>query len=117
MFTEPIQLTINAVPHDLPRIRVGDLSASYAKADETLIFEISHQTTKQDRVRSMIRLVEKAVVTNPLDNSNDYDTATIQMTIDRPLYGFSETRIDQLVQGFKAFLTTANVGKIYGKQS
>jgi hypothetical protein len=117
MFSEPISITVNSIAQSLPRVNSGNLSATYQKADETFVLEISHQTTAKGRVRTLVKFVEKAVVTNPLDSSNDYDTATIQFVIDRPLYGFSEARIDQLVQGLKAWLTTANVGKLYGKES
>jgi hypothetical protein len=116
-FPDPIDITVNAVPVSMPRVRVGDFSASYQNSAETFLMEISHQTSKQGRVRSLAKLIEKAVVQNPLDSSNDYDTAQIHIVIDRPGFGFTEARIDQLVQAFKAWLTTANVGKLYGKQS
>lgn len=117
MFADPQSITVNGVAHSLPRIAVGDLSASYEQNDGTFHLDISHQVTKQDRVRSLVRVSQKKVVTDPLNSVNDYDNLTLTFTLDRPSYGFSQTETEQLVAGLVAWLTTGNVDKLYGRES
>jgi hypothetical protein len=65
----------------------------------------------------MVRIDQRAIVTNPLDSTNDYDTLSFYSVIDRPVYGFTTAQIEQLVTGFQAWLTTGNVDKLIGTES
>lgn len=117
MFSEPITITVNSVAKVMPRVSTKDLSSKYALSDGTFRLEISHQPSK-DRVRSMARFTQRAIVTNPLDStSNDYDELSFYSVIDRPLYGFSQTQVEQLVAAFQTWLNTAAVDKLYGQES
>lgn len=117
MFTDPQSITVNSVAQSMPRVSVGDLKAVYKKGDQTYTLTISHQLVGGDRVRSMVRIDQRKVVTNPLDNSNDYDTLGVYLVFDRPQYGWSETEVDYVVQALKGWLTTGNVTALYGLQS
>jgi hypothetical protein len=116
-FSDPQSITVNSVAQSMPRIETSARKSIYQKNDQTFTLEISHLTTNAGRVRSLAKFSERAVVTNPLDSTNDYDTLSIQMVIDRPSFGFSMTRLEQDVAGFVAWLTTGNVDKLYGQES
>jgi len=113
----PLTFTgVTGTPFTLNRIPSDGTSTVYATADDTLRLMISHQVTKADRVRSQFEFVHKKIVTNPLDSSNDYDTVTIRLLIDRPSYGWSAADIDALWTGIKTWANTATMLKIYGKE-
>lgn len=122
MLTDPQTITVNAVAKAMPRVKQDGLSSLYQLADETFKLEVSHQTNQKKgetfgRVRSLVRFTQRAIVTNPLDSSNDYDTLSIQLVVDRPNYGFTSAQLDQLRAGFFAWLDTTMTGKIFGQES
>jgi hypothetical protein len=117
MFADPQSVTVNAVAQSMARISSKDTSSIYSKSDQTFKLTVSH-TPSKDRVRSMARIDQRAVVTNPLDSTqSDYDTLSVYTVIDRPNYGFTTAQIEQLVTGFQAWLTTGNVDKLIGMES
>jgi hypothetical protein len=116
MLTDPQVVTVNAVAKSMPRIAIGDLQATYSKDDESYKLKISHLKSKK-RIRTMARVDYRAVVADPLTAVNDYETLGIYVVIDRPEVAFSVTDVDNLVQGFKAWLTTTIVTNLYGLQS
>lgn len=122
MFADPITVTINAVAKVMPRIKTdtsqpGRVETVYQTADGLWTLTITHQTTRAGRIRSRARLDQRAIVTNPLDSSNDWDSITYEKIIDRPEFGFSMVQTEQLVSGFDAWSTTSVVDKLYGKES
>lgn len=117
LFTDPQSVTINAVPHSMPRILSKDLKATYSKNDETVTMTISHQPSNNGRTRSQVRLDQRKIVTNPLDSSTDYDTLSFYFVLDRPSYGFSQVEVELLIAGLKTWLDNTAIGKIYGKES
>lgn len=117
MFIDPQTITVNAVGQTMPRIETNGQKSVYQKADQTFTLTISHQNNGSNRVRSLAKFEERAIVPDPLTSVNDYENASIQIVIDRPLAGFSQTRIDQLVAGVKAWLTSTVVGQLYGRES
>lgn len=116
MFTDPQSVTINAVPHSMPRISSDGTKALYSEADETLKMTISHQQAK-DRTRHMVRLDQRVVAADPLTSVNEYKSCGVYLVIDEPEFGFSDAEIDYIVQGFKTWLSTANVLKVCGSES
>jgi len=113
---DPQSVTINAVAQSMPRIVTGDRKSTYQKNDGVWTFEISH-TPNKDRIRSMVKLTQRAVVPDPLTAVNDYETLITYLVVDRPLAGFSMVQLEQQVAGFVAWLSNANVDKIYGQES
>jgi nucleoside-diphosphate-sugar epimerase len=117
MFADPQSVTINAVAQSMPRVSSKDRSAVYQKNDLSYTLSISHTAGAKGRVRTLVRIDQRAVVTNPLDSSNDYDTLTYYIVLDRPSYGFTMVQAEQLVAGFNAWLTSGNVDKLWGQES
>lgn len=116
MFSDPQSVTINAVAKSMPKISAKDTSAVYQGADGLFKLTISH-TPSKDRVRSMVRLDQKAIVTNPLDSTNDYDTLSFYTVIDRPNFGFTTAQVEYIVAGLIAWLSAGNVDKLVGLES
>lgn len=118
-FTDPIIITINAVAKSLARTSVGDRRSTYESADGLWSLVISHQKFGKgnSRTKTLVSFTQKKIVTNPLDSSNDYDTVTINKTYDRPLFGFSNTEVDQMDAGLDSWLDTTVNGKLMGGES
>jgi len=116
MFSDPQSVTVNSVAQSMPKISSKDTSSVYSKSDGSFKLTMSH-TLSRDRVRSMARIDQRAVVSDPLTSVNDYETLSFYCVIDRPNYGFTTAQIEQLVTGFQAWLTTGNVDKLVGLES
>lgn len=116
MLVDPQVVTIDAVAQSMPRISTSGLKSEYAKDDETHRLTISHLKSGK-RIRSMARLDKRAIVADPLTSVNDYETLGFYVVIDRPEVGFTIDQIDDVVQGFKTWLTTAIVTALCGSQS
>lgn len=116
MFADPQTVTINSVAKSLARVLVAAKSSTYQNADETFKLTVSHQKSGT-RTRSMVRIDQRAIVTNPLDSSNDYDTLSFYCVFDRPEYGFSLAQIQQLIAGLQTWLDSTAVGKLVGQES
>lgn len=116
MFTDPQVITVNAVAKSMARISSTGLSSEYLKDDESYRLKISHQKSGK-RIRSMARVEQREIVPDPLTAVNDYETLAVYVVVDRPEVGFTATQVDQLVTGFKTWLTTGIVTALFGQQS
>jgi hypothetical protein len=119
-FADPQSVTVNTVAQSMPRISTSGKQSVYQKADGTYTLTLSHQGSKvagKDRIRSMARIDNKAIVADPLTAVNDYDTLSCYVVIDRPVYGFDTTATHNLVAGFIAWLTNATVDKLFGQET
>jgi len=116
MFADPQSVTVNAVAQSMPRLSSTGTSAVYSKADGTFKLNISH-TEAKERIRSMVRIDQKAIVADPLTAVNDYETLSFYVVVDRPAFGFSSTQVDQLIAGLKTWLDSTAIGKLYGRES
>lgn len=114
-FTDPQTLTINAVPFELNKVRVEAQKSVYSTAEEDVKMTISHQESK-NRTRRMVRIDNRVVAANPLTSVNEFKTAGVYLVIDEPEYGFADGDLDNVVQAFKAWLTTENVTKVLSSQ-
>jgi len=122
MLSDPLSLTIGSTTFSLVRTEsTGTLdkgiNSTYEDASGLIVMTVSQQVTKANRYRHSVRIVEKKVVTNPLDSTNDYDQSTFALSIDRPAFGFSVDDIKALVAGGITFMSPTLVGMLYGKQS
>lgn len=117
MFSDPQTITVNAVATPLPRVETSGKKTIYQSNDQSYTLTISHVNQGTSRVRSMVRVDRKAIVPDPLTSVNDYETLSVYLVIDRPLAGFTSLQVEQLVDGFKAFLNQAAVQKVYGQES
>jgi len=116
MFADPQVVTVNAVAKSMARFLIDGTKATYQTSDELFRLTISH-TKSGDRTRSMVRIDQRAIVTNPLDSSNDWDTLSFYFVLDRPTYGFTQAQIEQLVAGLKTWLDNTALGKLTGSES
>jgi hypothetical protein len=116
MLTDPQTITVNAVAKTMPKVSSTGTSTTYQLADKSFKLTISHQESK-GRIRSLAKVEQRAVVADPLTSVNDYETLALHVVVDRPEVGFSSTQVDQLVAGFKTWLDSTMVGKLYGQES
>jgi hypothetical protein len=117
MFSDPQSITINAVAKSMPRIESAGTSSRYSMDDETFKLSISHSKQSGDRVRSVVRVDQRAVVPDPLTSVNDYENLGVYLVIDRPTVGFTSTQVDYVVQGLKTWLSSGSVVKMFGQES
>lgn len=120
MYTDPQSITVNAVAKSMPRIQQDGQSSLYQMSDQTFGLSIRHTSVKKgakNRIKSLVAFTQRAVVPDPLTAVNDFETVTVSFQIDRPEAGFTATQIDQMVAGFKTWLDTTSVGKLYGRES
>lgn len=117
MFPDPITITVGGVAKSLARVKVGDMTATYATADENYLLEVSHTVTKSSRKRTTLRFTFRKTVTDPLTSAVDYDSVTETRTYDQPIVGFSDVEWFNLITGLNGFLTQGNVTKLNGKES
>jgi hypothetical protein len=117
MFTDPIVVTVATVAQSMPRVQSDGKKSIYQKADSTFTVTISHQTVSGNRIRSMARIDQRAIVPDPLTAVNDYETLSTYLVIDRPLAGFSSAQVNDLISGLKTWLDSTVVGKLYGQES
>lgn len=119
-FADPQSITVNAVAKSLARIESKGLLSTYQTADGLFKFTVSHQRTgsgRNIRIRSMVRVDQKAIVADPLTAVNDYETLGCYFVIDRPEVGFSATEVNYVVAALSAWLDSTAVGKVFGLQS
>jgi len=117
MFTDPITITINGSAKTLARIKSTGTSSDYASSDGNYTMTVSH-TMKGDRVRTLIKVGQRVVATDPLSSENDYAWLYDQRVLDRPIVGFDATTIGYLVAADNAWIVTAGVvGKLFGMES
>jgi hypothetical protein len=112
-FTDPQSVTIDGVAHSMPRVSSAASQSLYSEATEALKMKLSHQESK-GRTRSMARLDMRVVAADPLTAVNEYQTVGVYLVVDKPEFGFSIDNIDDIIQGFKTWLSTANVTKLCG---
>lgn len=117
MFLDPQSITVNSVAQSMPRIENDKQKSIYQKNDKTFTMTISHTPASGNRVRSMVRVDQRAVVPDPLTSVNDYENLGVYLVIDRPEVGFSATQVDQVVQALKTWLSSTAVTQLYGRES
>lgn len=116
MFADPIgNVTYNAVAQTLPRVSTNGLKSVYRKSDGSMVITISHSASK-NRVRSMFR-IDRNVDVNA---DNVLETYGAYIVIDRPVSGFSETDVVNLVTCLTGALTASSnaaIIKLNGQES
>jgi len=118
-FADPQTITVNGVAQTLNRVETSGRRSVYSTADGVWTLTISHQPAKtKGRIRTLVKLVKRAIVTNPLDSSSsDYDTLVFDRIIEHPEYGFTVAEVQQADAGLDAWTTDAVVAALYGQQS
>jgi hypothetical protein len=117
LFSDPQTITVNAVAKAMPRISTNGTSSTYRLADTTFALTISHNETKQQRVQSRARFEQRAIVPDPLTSVNDWESAAFSIVLDRPISGFTQTQLDQMWAGLKAWLDSSAFAKFFNQES
>lgn len=104
----PQSVTIDAVASDLHRVEDDKTSSLYSSEDGTLQLRVSHQQSKT-RTRRMVRLDQTVIAADPLTAENAYQKAGVYIVIDEPAFGFSDAELEDIVDGLKTWLTSANI--------
>lgn len=116
--TDPISVTINAVPATLPRTGFGINTGSFSNDTGTVLVKVSHSYAK--RTRRLVRLDHSKIAADPLTSANTKYSMSAQFVIDTPSVGYTPVEAKQVVDGFIAFLTAASgaqLVKILGGES
>jgi len=104
MFADPIaNVTYNAVAQTLPRISTTGTKSVYRKSDGSLVATISHSNSG-NRIRSMCRLDRNVDV----NSDNVLETYGAYIVLDRPVSGFSETDVINLITCLTGLLTASS---------
>jgi hypothetical protein len=119
MFADPQSITIDTVANTLPRVAVGDHSATYTKDDETLELTVSHLTSRNGRVRRMVRLDASKIASDPfVSGANRQVSSSTYLVVDEPSDGaYTNTELLNNVKGLVAWLSDANVTKLLAGES
>jgi len=114
MLADPQSVTINAVPHSLPRVESGINAARYTKDDQTVSLSTSHTYGK--RYRRVVRLDHNKISADPLvPAQNQKLGASIYLVVDQPVTGYTPVDLEQIAAGFLAWFTAstnANLKKV-----
>lgn len=111
MLNTPQSITYNAVATDLHRISDDGLASVYKSADGTQTLTVSHQSTKS-RTRRLVKYERMVIAADPLTAQNVYQSASVHLVIDEPLFGFSDVDLDYQVDALVAWLTAANIAAV-----
>jgi hypothetical protein len=117
-FGEPITITVNGVGLSFAKRETSGTSSKWSTADNLWELIISHQIIGENRVRSMARLNQRKIVTDPVDSTNDWDTSSTWLVQERPEFGFSTTELKNQVTGFTTWdVLSATQDKILNRES
>jgi hypothetical protein len=119
MFADPQTVTLDSNPNTLPRVKVGDRTASYTNGDETLSLTISHSTTQRGRVRRVVRLDTSKVAADVFDanRSREVDAAAYLVVDELADSSYSNAELLTHVKGLLGWCTDANVTKVLSSES
>lgn len=119
MFADPQSVTVNAVAQSLPRTGSEGESSTYTKDDGTYKLTISHQTTKNGRVRHMARLDFNEVSADPfVPAENVRNEGAVYIVIDEPADGqFTNANLLLKVKGLRDWASDANLTKVIAGES
>lgn len=118
MFVDPQSVTVDAVANSLPRVAVGDRTATYSNGDDSLTLTISHTASNRGRVRRVARLDFSEISADPfLPSQNLAVSGSAYLVIDEPLNGFTDAELLTKVKALRDWLNDANVTKILAGES
>lgn len=116
--SDPQSLTLgSAIP--LPRVVTDAKSATYRAGDQNLELLIEHSSNGKTN-RSVMRATQRKVAADPLTAVNSYQFATVTLTINRPVTGFTEAELLLLLNSIPTWgsaSTNAKFKQILGMES
>jgi len=114
MFADPQSITDNTVSKSLPCIGRGDSQSEYRTVDSGgVTYDLILSRTFAKRTRAVARLKVDSAVTDPLVPANSVAVSTtVSFSIDRPQFGVTADRANQIAQALVDWLTDANILKL-----
>lgn len=118
--TDPITITVNAVPYVLARVEWPSSSSTvYKDPTDVMKLTISHLATKAGRTRRLVRLDFSKVSPDPFTPTiNRTVNSTISSIVDEPTdAAFGNAELLNLFKGLTAWETDAIVNKVLAGES
>jgi hypothetical protein len=110
-YADPQTVTINAVPHTLPRVSSSPNAGIFQKDDSTVKLSVSHAYNK--RTRRTIRLDHRKNAPDPLMPATNVPySMSVYIVVDAPAVGYSVTEAKQIVDGLTAYLTASSGARV-----
>lgn len=117
MFADPQSVTINSVAVSLPAVSRNSNDSQYQTADGSTKLTVSHQY-KPERNRYTVRLDASKIAADPLSSANNrVYSQSVYIVMDKPVVGFTNAEVQQLVTALTGFLTSANTLKVLGGET
>lgn len=113
MLADPQNITPSVGAKVANRTLTGTDLGRFAAGDGSVALEV--QTAPGARIRTVARLIENKIASDPLTSANTRYGQTIALTINRPMDGFNEAEVLTSVKAFITWLTAgtdANLKKI-----
>lgn len=118
-FADPQSVTVDAVPHSMPRTGFTGAGGVFTSADGEWRLEVSHNYGR--RTRHLVRLTNTKVVSDPLvPDRNIPVSMSTYIVVDVPLNGYTADEIFDVVVGFTGWLTAssnAHITSLVGNES
>jgi hypothetical protein len=118
-FTDPIALTINAVPYTLPKVSTQGDDTTYQTSDGLIVVRASHEGGKRNR--HLLRIDHSKVTADPFIPAENVKIGMSNyLVFDVPLSGYTATEALQIYQGFKAWFSASSdavITKLLGGES
>lgn len=118
-FTDPLAITINAVPLTLPKVSTSGDDTQYQTGDGLVVVKASHDYGK--RIRHLLRIDHSKLTSDPFKPSENVKVGMSVYTVfDVPQAGYTAAEQLQVYQGWKnwhAASTDAIITKLLGGES
>jgi len=118
-FTDPQSVTISAVTTPLPRVSVGNNTASYLSADGLIKLSASHAYGR--RSRRVLRLDHSKLTADPfIPAQNTKVSMSNYIVFDVPPAGYTNADVLAVYVGFKTLFTATSdalITKLLGGES
>ena len=118
-FSDPQSVTIDGTATSLARTSSGVNTGGFTANDGTISMVVQHSYGK--RYRRAISIQVKKYATDPTDTSQQIPVnATIRLTVDQPIQGYTVAELTKVITGFLGTLTAssnANITKLLGGEN
>lgn len=119
-FADPQKIKVRSSGEDtLPRVDTGDFASEYLSSDALVALKLS--TANGRRKRHVARVDLSKIIASVLNPAqNEEASASAYLVVDRPISGFTNKEMKELVEGIVTFLsasTYAATEKLLGSES
>jgi len=120
-FTDPLTVTISAVPVVLPRVFAEGAETKYTSADGLVSVSANHTLVKQGRERHLLRIDHSKLTANPFAPTENVKVNMAYYSVfDLPPAGYTDAEALAVFVGFNTLMTaTSNAltAKLLGGES